>query len=237
MHLFLLLSAVFFHHGDFVPTYEFTHYPCAIHPIYISGLEENQVYAQNGDLFLYEDRIIYHLTPSQTQFDIKRISDDTIIDSVHIRWNTSCTKNQEIYTSKKVTSTLSSKATSAVITSAVMHTTEASSDTSKQQLQLYGIQKQTIMQYDLFNPLQGIYLYDQNGVDYSHILKHSPFNTDTIGTHYIEIKGQVGDQTISAIMEVDVIAGKQQRVEGNHTVFFTVVFAAITGGIILWVRK
>ncbi len=249
MYPFVLLSTIFFHRGDMIPAYEFMHYPCAIEPLYISGLTDQQAYAQSGDLFLHEDRIIYHLSPRQTQFAIRRKEDDTLIDTLFIRWKTDCSKETEgsakpettspASTSPRISTSTGSTTIPAVATTSAPLIIVRNPTTAKANLRLYGLNKRTISQNEIFNPLQDIYLYDQKGTDHSYGLQHSPFHANEIGTHYIEIRGRVGEETVTGILEIEVLPSSKKTNKTN-TAFLCLIGIITTffcGGILAWLKK
>ena len=249
MYPYVLLSTIFFHRGDMIPAYEFTHYPCAIEPLHISGLTDQRAYAQSKDLFLYEDRIIYHLSPKQTQFEIRRKEDDTLIDTLFIRWKTDCIKETETSTNPQTSQPVNTSAIVSTIPETVTFPASAATSippiivsdptTAKANLRLYGLNKRTIYQNEIFNPLQDIYLYDQNGTDHSHKLQHSPFQADEIGTHYIEIRGRVGEDIVAGILEIEVLLPFKKTNKINLTFIYLIgtITTFCCGGLIVWLKK
>ena len=84
----LLSTLVFFHHGDLVPAYEFTHYPCEIDQIYITGLNENNLYMISDNLYFFEDEPIFILNPNYTNFELFDKESDEKVGEINIRWKT-----------------------------------------------------------------------------------------------------------------------------------------------------
>lgn len=99
-----IASAIFFHRGDFVPVYEFTHFPCKIEPLYIAGLDETGTYLQSEHLYIFYDRSLFHISPRVTRFDIKDNESSEIVGEIHIRWKTDCEQNENLITT--LTSTI-----------------------------------------------------------------------------------------------------------------------------------
>ena len=88
---------VYFHKGDYIPTTTFTAFPCKHSEVYVSGLDENNVYLEDRrGLRLYHDEQVF-LCTDNTLFSVYTLEDNTYIEDIRINWDTNCTLHTEPY--------------------------------------------------------------------------------------------------------------------------------------------
>lgn len=171
----LLCSAVFFHHGDLIPAYEFTHYPCAIDQIYIEGLNENNLYMKSDNLYFYEDEQIFILNPFYTNFELFSKEDNEKIGELHIRWKTDDCEVSTVTTAPE-------KNYSGIVAPTTI----------------------TVEQNEPVNVLQDVYAYEE-GTDISYTLQSEVVDTSVPGSYISTVSTVINDETIEKDIIIEVI--------------------------------
>ena len=97
---------VYFHSGDYIPKTTFTAFPCKHSEIYVTGLENNNVYLEDSrGLRIYRDEQVF-LSTDNTHFNVYSLLNDLYIGKLQIYWDTSCTLNTEPYLEEVTTFTV-----------------------------------------------------------------------------------------------------------------------------------
>lgn len=92
---------IYFHAGDFIPRSTFTSFPCKHTEVYVTGLEENDVYLEDTHgLRIYRDEQVF-LCTENTSFNVYSNADQTYLGNLAITWDTSCELKTEPYLSSK----------------------------------------------------------------------------------------------------------------------------------------
>ena len=157
----LLTSMVFFHHGDLIPAYEFTHYPCEIDQIYIEGLEDNNLYMVSDNLYFFNDEPIFILNPNYTNFHLLDKSTDEKVGEINIRW-----KTDECDNSNSLELDNDSEFTGIIAPDTI-----------------------TVEQNEEINILDDVYAFEE-GKDISHTLQYEDVPTDIPGSFISSIQAE-----------------------------------------------
>lgn len=195
----VLAALVFFHHGDYIPDYEFQFSPCGIEPVYISGLNENNVYIQSGDLAFYQDQAIYLLNPDFTSFEIRSMEDDSLVDIIHLRWDTECVRegvsaDGEV-TTKEDVERWEKEREAKHASKYETKDTEISEIVAPEEIVIAKDENPDII-------LNDVYAYDQ-GKDVSYTLTYEPIETNVPGIYKRSLKAKNGLQKDITIKVVE----------------------------------
>ena len=171
----LLSTLVFFHHGDMIPAYEFTHYPCEIDQIYITGLNEHNLYMVSDNLYFFEDEPIFILNPNYTNFELFDKESDEKVGEINIRWkNDKC--NDQIAEDIEVKSDFTGIIAPETI---------------------------TVQQNQSVNILEDIYAYDE-GTDISHSLQYEDVTTEVPGSYISTVTAESNNVELEKDIEIIV---------------------------------
>ncbi len=224
----VLAALVFFHHGDYVPSYEYTFYPCAMDSIYISGLNENHVYIESDNLIFFEDQQIFLLDPTYTSFDIYSNEDHSYIDTIHIRWiNEDCEDEIQETEQEEAVDVASVE----VIEEKVVENVVV--EKSKSEI----VADDVIVIEQNSNPdeiLKDVYAYEE-GEDVSYTLDYEPLETNLPGTYTRTITAKNG---LSKDVLVEVVEAEEEAHENLANIDYRllITLVIIVGVVLAWLN-